>query len=449
MNLPNNAKRIINAVENAGYEAFAVGGCVRDFLMNRPRGDIDITTSANPAQLESVLENNGIKFVETGLKHGTVTAVIDGTPFEITAYRTDGDYKDSRHPESVEFVTDIKTDLSRRDFTVNAMAYNENSGIIDLFGGREDLDKKIIRAVGNPDRRFKEDALRIMRALRFASVLSFNIEPKTRQAIFDNRELLKNISSQRIFAELSKLLTGDNVFNVLMEYREVIAVVIPELKPIFDIPQNTRWHLYDVWEHTCRAVAAAPADAALRLTMLLHDIGKAYTKTTDENGVDHFKGHQKISGEYAQAVLDRLKVPGEIYDRVMFLVPIHDMHIGTARKDIKKWLSKSGESRLRDLIEVKRADKLAQNPEMTGAELDRLSITQTELDRIIAEGEPFTLKALAVNGNDLKALGLSGREIGSALSILLEKVIDDGLPNEKEILISYVKNNLQNNISVL
>ena len=329
--------------------------------------------------------------------------------------------------------------MSRRDFTINAIAYNRSRGFVDLFGGKEDIENKRIRAVGDADKRFKEDALRIMRAIRFASVLSFDIETETKKAIFDNKELLKNVSAERIFTELSKLLMGDNVFQVLVEYRDVIAVIIPELEPIFNIPQNTKWHIYNVWEHTCKAVEQSPKDLSLRITMLLHDIGKAYSKTTDENGTDHFKGHQKISGEYAEAVLARLKVPNEIYDRVMFLVPIHDMHIGTDRKKIKKWLSKVGEERLRDLIEVKRADKLAQNPQMTEQELRNLDITQSELNKIIEEGEPFTVKELTINGNDIKALGFKGKQIGDILNTLLEKVISDELVNEKEILLSYVK----------
>jgi tRNA nucleotidyltransferase (CCA-adding enzyme) len=441
MDISLGAKKLISIIENYGYEAFEVGGCVRDFLMNRHCDDIDITTSATPDEVEKALTSNGVRYIETGLKHGTVTALVDGDTFEITTYRTDGAYKDSRHPEEVIFVTDIKDDLSRRDFTINAIAYNESTGIIDLFGGRQDLDNKIIRAVGDPDIRFKEDALRIMRAIRFASVLSFDIEPKTKQALFDNKELLKNVSSERIFTELSKLLMGDNVFNVLKEYKEIIAVVVPEVEAIFNIPQNTRWHIYDVWEHTCKAVEQSPKDLAIRITMLLHDIGKAYTKTTDEKGTDHFKGHQKVSAEYAQTALKRLKVSNEIYDRVMFLVPIHDMHIGTDKKKIKKWLSKVGENNLRDLIEVKRSDKLAQNPEMTGEELANLDITQKVLDNVINDGEAFTVKDLAVNGNDLMAMGFYGKEIGEKLSLLLENVIDGKIQNKKDILISYLKEN--------
>ena len=440
MVLSDSAEKIIKIIEQSGHSAYAVGGCVRDFLMKRPCDDIDITTSATPDALEKIFDDNGIKYIETGLKHGTVTALQDGEPMEVTTFRTEGGYNDNRHPDSVEFVSDIETDLSRRDFTVNAMAYNENTGIIDLFGGQQDIKNKLIRTVGDADKRFTEDALRIMRALRFASVLSFDIEENTKKALFKNKELLKNISVERIYTELSKLLMGENVFNVLVQYREALAVVIPEIEHIFNISQNTSWHIYDVWTHTAKAVEQSPKDLAIRYTMLLHDIGKAFAKTTDEKGIDHFKGHQKISADYAEGALKRLKAPNEIYDRVMFLVPIHDMHIGTERKNVKKWLSKIGESRLRDLIAVKRADKMAQNPEKTGEELNNLAVTEEMLNSIITDGEPFTVKDLAVNGNDIKKLGFEGKKIGDILSNLLERVVNDELNNDKETLISAIKN---------
>ncbi|MCM1115532.1 MAG: CCA tRNA nucleotidyltransferase [Clostridium sp.] len=442
MVLSDNVKVLMNMITDAGYEAYAVGGCVRDSLMNRACDDIDITTSAKPDELEAILAKNHIRYIETGLKHGTVTALLNKETYEITTFRSDGAYLDNRRPESVAFVTDLKTDLSRRDFTINAMAYNDNDGIVDFFDGRADLQNKLIRAVGCADKRFKEDALRIMRAIRFSSVLGFEIEEETRQAVFDNKTLLKNISAERIYTELSKLLMGDNVFDVLLKYREVIAVAVPEISYIFNVPQNTKWHIYDVWSHTAKAVEQSPKDLALRYTMLLHDIGKAFCKTTDDNGIDHFKGHQKISEGYAHSALKRLKAPNDIYNRVMFLVPIHDMHIGTDRKKIKKWLSKAGEHNLRDLIAVKRADKLAQNPLMTGEELDRLEITEQVLNAIIEEGEPFTVKDLAVDGNDLMDIGLTGKQIGEGLHSLLEKVIGGELPNERPELIAYLKNNL-------
>lgn len=438
MLLTQNAERLINIIENAGFEAYAVGGCVRDYIMNKPCDDIDIASSAKPEQLEAILSQNNIRYIETGLKHGTVTAVIDGEGYEITAFRSDGEYGDCRHPESVKFVSDIKEDLARRDFTVNAMAYSPENGIVDVFGGKSDIENRIIRTVGDPDKRFREDALRIMRALRFASVLSFDIDQDTEKSIFDNAELLKKVSAERIYTELSKLITGEGVFKILTEYKEVFGVILPELKPIFSVEQNTRWHIYDVWTHTAKAVEQSPYDLAIRYTMLFHDIGKAFAKTTDENGTDHFKGHQKISEKYAKTALARLKAPNEIVQRVMYLVPIHDMHIGTKPNKIKKWLSDANESRLRDLIAVKRADKAAQNPEMTAQELVNLDITERELNRIISDGEPFSLKDLAINGNDLIALGYSGKEIGTKLEYLLDAVINDKIENKKSKLLDYL-----------
>lgn len=438
MTILDNAKYLIDIIENSGFEAYQVGGCVRDYLMNKPFDDIDITTSATPDNVEKILDDNNIKYIETGLKHGTITAILDKTPFEITTYRNDGDYLDSRHPKDVVFVTNIKDDLSRRDFTINAIAYNHNKGIVDLFRGQEDINKKIIRTVGDANVRFNEDALRIMRAIRFSSVLGFDIDENTKKAIFDNKELLKNVSVERIFVELSKLLMGDNVFDVLVEYKEVIAVIIPEIVDTFDFPQNTKWHIYDVWKHICKTVEQSPKDLGLRLTMLLHDIGKPMSRTTDEKGVDHFKGHQKISAELAETALKRLKISNELYERAMFLIPIHDMHIGTDRKKVKKWLSKIGEDRLLDLVEVKRSDKLGQNPEMTAQELANLDVTEKEIISIIQNGDPLTVKDLAVNGNDLLSLGYNGKEIGETLKFLLDKVISEEIENDYNSLINLI-----------
>lgn len=444
MTISKNAKKIISLLENAGYEAYAVGGCVRDFLMGRPCDDIDITTSAKPNEVEQVLDENNIRFVETGLKHGTVTAVIDGEGYEVTTYRTDGDYKDSRHPESVEFVSDIKADLSRRDFTVNAMAYNDSDGLVDLFGGKADLDNKIIRAVGDPNQRFQEDALRIMRAIRFASVLGFDIEENTKKAIFDNSELLLNVSAERLFTELSKLLLGDGVFKILMEYKEVLAVIMPEISPTFNCAQNNPWHIYGVWEHTCKSVEVCPKDLNLRLTMLFHDLGKPSMKTTDEQGINHFKGHQQVSADITAGILKRFKVSNEIYDYLMTLIPIHDISISTERKNIKKWLCKLGQDchgnyYLNALIQVKRADKLAQNKEKTLPELEKLDVISTEIISVIAENEALSVSDLEINGFDLIQLGFKGREIGDTLKLLLENVIDENITNDKASLLEFAE----------
>lgn len=442
-----NALTLIELIENAGFEAFAVGGCVRDLLMNRECHDIDITTSATPIEVENILSKNKIKFIETGLKHGTITAMLNREPYEITTYRTDGEYKDNRHPKKVIFVSDIRDDLSRRDFTINAMAYSPEKGIVDLFSGQEDINNKIIRAVGDSDKRFNEDALRIMRALRFASVLGFELEESTKKAVFNNKELLKKVSVERLFTELSKLLLGDNAFQVLLEYKEVLAVIIPELTPMFDCKQNNPWHLYDVYTHTCKSVVSCPKDLKLRLTMLLHDIGKPAVKTTDENGIDHFKTHQAESAKIASDILKRFKVSNDIYNYVMTLIPIHDIKFPPSRKNVKKWLFKLGyngdlDYYLKDLLQVRLADRLAQNPDKTQAEIAEIGYINELIDSIIEENEAFRIRDLAVNGIELMDLGLSGKRIGEALSILLDKVIDEELENEKSILLEYVKKNI-------
>lgn len=435
MNLPSDAKKLIDLLLSDGYKAYAVGGCVRDALMGRAGGDIDITSSATPEQLEALLSANGIRYVETGLKHGTVTAVINHIPYEITTFRSDGEYKDNRRPESVKYVTELKEDLARRDFTVNAIAYNDADGIVDLYGGRADIENKIIRAVGEPEKRFQEDALRIMRALRFASVLGFEIEENTKQAIFDNKELLLNIASERIYTELMKLLTGDNAEKVLLDYREVIAVIIPELKACFDFPQNSKWHIYDVYTHIVKSVAAAPKKDYVRLALLLHDIGKPYCRTTDEKGQDHFKGHPAKGVEISHNILKRLKVSNDIYNKVITLIEIHDLHITEKPSNIKGWLRRLGEPLIFDFIDLKIADMATHNLAFAQPELDGLNRIRHRTEAVIASGEPYKISDLKINGNDLKALGYQGREIAAELESLIKTVSGNPKCNTKEKLL--------------
>lgn len=440
MQIQPEAKFIINALENAGFSAYLVGGCVRDDLLGKPVSDTDITTSALPAEVEAVLKNLNIKVVETGIKHGTVTAVMDKTPFEITTFRSDGIYKDGRHPEHVEFISDIEGDLKRRDFTINAMAYNEKSALVDPFGGRQDLKDKIIRAVGDADARFKEDALRIMRALRFAATLGFSIEARTQKAIFENMQLLNHISPERIFSELMRLLCGDYALNVLDAFRHVIGVVIPQLKPCFGCAQNTPWHCYDVYGHIIRAVQAAPKEPAVRLAMLLHDIGKPVVKRTDENGRDHFKTHAEAGVLIASDVLKSFKVSNEIYNKVVTLVKYHQSFENVYTINIKRWFNKIGPEYTLSLFDVRIADLKAHasaKPEVM-AEIAVLCELKEKAKAMIAGGEPYRLKDLAVNGNDLIALGFSGKQIGEKLSELLTLVIDGKMPNTKEALLSYL-----------
>ncbi|MDE6658846.1 MAG: CCA tRNA nucleotidyltransferase [Eubacterium sp.] len=439
MKISANAEKLIHLLSENGYKAYAVGGCVRDNLLGKPEKDIDITTSAKPEMVEEILKQNHIKVVETGLKHGTVTAVLNGEPYEITTFRKDGEYKDNRRPESVDFVDDVKEDLSRRDFTINAMAYNHQEGIVDLFGGKADLDNKIIRAVGNADKRFKEDALRIMRALRFSATLCFKIEEKTKKAIFDNMHLLENIAYERIFTELRKLLVGDNAMQVLDEYRAVIGVIIPELKPSFDCVQNNPWHIYNVYGHIIHAVDSAPKDDVIRLTMLLHDIGKPSVKTTDEKGIDHFKTHAFVGADIAKKVLKRFKVSNEIYDKVTMLIYYHQAVENVDNIRVKRWLAKIGEDYTKALFKVRISDLLAHNPEKIGYEVEKLSKLQQELEEIVAAGEAFKISDLAVNGNDLLALGYKGKAIGEKLNEILMLVVDNKLENDRDKIIEYLK----------
>lgn len=438
MKISEDAEKLINILSDNGCKAYAVGGCVRDYLLGKPEKDIDITTSAKPETVEEILKQNNIKVIETGLQHGTVTAVLNGENYEITTFRKDGEYKDNRRPESVSFVDDVKEDLSRRDFTINAMAYNHKEGIVDLFGGKKDIDNKVIRAVGNADLRFKEDALRIMRALRFSATLCFDIEESTKKAIFDNMYLLDNIAKERIFTELKKLLAGDNALQVLDAYKEVIGVVIPELKPAFDCVQNNPWHIYNVYDHIIHAVDAAPKDEIIRLTMLLHDIGKPSVKTTDEKGIDHFKFHAPVGADIAKKVLKRFKVSNEVYDKVITLIRYHQGVENVDDIRVKRWLAKIGADYTKALFKVRISDLYAHNPGKIGYELKKLNELLIELDEIVAAGEAFKISDLAVNGNDLIALGYKGKEIGEKLNEILMLVVDDRLNNTKEDIVDYL-----------
>lgn len=322
MDMPKNVDIAINLLQSAGFEAYAVGGCVRDSLLGKTPNDWDITTSAKPENMKSVFAD--FHCIDTGIKHGTVTVVIDGEPLEITTFRLDGEYEDNRHPKSVTFTSDLGADLGRRDFTVNAMAYSKMTGTVDLFGGQNDLKNGIIRCVGDPDRRFNEDALRILRALRFASALDFEIEEKTAQSLLKNRALLGNISEERIAKELLKLVCGKGAKRILTDFAPVLFEILPELQPMYKNSHDNPHHCYDIYEHTLIAVESIDPEPTLRFAMLLHDCGKPAVKKFDENGVAHFYGHQRISVEISAQILARLKVSNKFRDEILFLVSNHD-----------------------------------------------------------------------------------------------------------------------------
>lgn len=438
MQLDREARQLIDLLEQAGYRAYAVGGCVRDACMGRAYADIDLCTSALPRQTEAVLAAAGIRYIETGLQHGTVTAVLNGKTYEITTFRTDGSYTDSRHPDGVTFVPEVETDLARRDFTVNAMAYHPASGLVDPFGGQADMKAKCLRCVGEPHLRFTEDALRILRALRFAAVLGFTLEEETAKAAFELKERLNLVSAERIYVELKKLLLGDWAFDVLVEYKEIIGVVVPELVPAFDCPQQNPWHVYDVFTHIARSVEAAPKDADLRLVMLFHDTGKPACKTTDEEGIDHFYGHPTVSEQLAKSALERLKASRASMQRILPLIRYHDGHILTDEKSIKRWLNRLGQAGTLDLIDVKTADLAAQNLARTQPEIEELYRTKALLRQILERGDAFALRDLAIGGEELLALGYRGKAIGGALDALLSGVIAGEAENDRAALLHYL-----------
>ena len=431
MEIPENVRAVLNTLEAAGHEAWCVGGCVRDSLLGRTPVDWDVAASALP---EETLAAFGSRALPTGLKHGTVTVKTESGPVEVTTYRIDGAYRDHRRPESVAFTRSLDEDLRRRDFTVNAMALNLQGALRDPFGGREDLRRRILRCVGDPDRRFQEDALRILRGLRFAAALGLKIEPGTAAAIRRSREGLADVAAERIQVEFFKLLPGNHAAEVLRGYPEVFGVFWPELLPMVGFGQQNRHHCYDVWEHTLHALAAVPEDLVLRCTMLLHDVGKPDSFTLDEAGVGHFYGHPAVSRELADRMLRRLKCAAAFRETVVRLVEWHDRDIPRTDKSIRRALRILGERDLRRLILVKRADNLGQAPAYWDRQ-EELDKAEEILDRLLAEDACFSLKQLAVNGRDLLALGLSGPAVGAALEELLEKVTDGTLPNEREALL--------------
>lgn len=441
--LEHREKEILKKLEEAGFEAYFVGGCVRDALMGRQCGDVDVTTSALPEQTKEVFA--GYRVIETGIKHGTVTVVLptedesaSDIPVEITTYRSDGIYSDSRHPDQVSFVRSLEEDLARRDFTVNAMACDMRGNIVDLYGGQNDMASKIIRTVGDPDKRFKEDALRIMRGLRFASVLGFEIEEKTAAAMMRNKRLLNGISAERIFVEFKKLLAGDHAGDVLRKYVDVLADVLPEISAMKGFEQHNPYHKYDVLEHCIRAMEAVRTSQdnidEMKMAALFHDIGKPDTYFMDDEGIGHFYGHPKKSEELVRGILERLKADKATLERVSILVKYHDLLFDKDERLLKRWMNKLGPDVLGEILEIKLADNFAtgnMSPQLEGKFNDIRDI----MADIVAQQQCFSLKDLAVSGNDLIAAGMKpGPEVGDMLQRLLDSVIDGECENKKEAL---------------
>jgi len=436
--IPEFVKNVLWTLESAGHQAWCVGGCVRDLRLGREPVDWDVTTSALPEETMAVF---GRCAVPTGLKHGTVTVRTEGQPVEVTTFRKDGTYRDHRRPETVTFTDSLEEDLRRRDFTVNAMALDLRGTFQDPFGGLEDLERGLLRCVGEPDRRFGEDALRILRGLRFSACLGFTPEAETAASIRKNRELLRDIAPERIWAELSRLLTGRGAAEVLRAYPEVVGVFWPELLPMIGFDQRTRHHCYDVWEHTLHALAAVEPDVVLRCTMLLHDVGKPETFTLDDRSHGHFKGHPARSAALAEDMLRRLRVDNATRETVVRLVEWHDRNIPRTDQGLRRALRDLGEADLRRLLAVKRADNLAQAHQDLLGEIRK---AETILDRLLAEGACVSFKQLAVDGRDLTALGLHGPAVGQVLNALLDAVVDGDLANDRSILLERARTLLPN-----
>ncbi len=429
------SSEILGILTGAGFEAYLVGGCVRDTIMKRPLHDTDITTNALPEQITEVFRD--YKTIPTGMKHGTVTVVADGIPYEITTYRIDGTYSDSRRPDSVEFTKNLREDLARRDFTINAIAMDSDRHIIDYFGGTEDIRNKIIRCVGNPELRFSEDALRIMRAIRFSSQLGFKIDSETAKAIHNMKNRLENISRERIREELDKLLCGENCVEVLMEYSDVITTIIPEFQKCIGFEQHSPYHKYTVWEHIVRAVNLAPPDnVRLRRALFFHDIAKPICAKFDDTGRGHFKNHAGIGADMTQSIMKNLRYDCSSIDYAVTLIEHHSDKIFN-RQDAKKIMSVIGDQLFFELMELKKCDNSAKN-DFVLEENQLFDRIIQEGHRIIENNECRNLKNLAINGNDLLKNGLHGVEIGETLKQLLNLVIEEKLPNEKDKLLNYI-----------
>ena len=476
INLPEKVNILIKHLESCGYEAFAVGGCIRDSIMSRTPNDWDLCTSASPDEMktcfagfmwqpattaesgssdsagaeitvpassgtETSVATRECKIIETGLQHGTLTVLLDGEAFEITTYRIDGEYSDGRHPDEVAFTRSLEEDLARRDFTVNAMAYNDTVGLVDPFGGQKDLAAGILRCVGEPARRFTEDSLRILRCIRFASQLDYIIENSTSAAMYECLPLIDRVAVERIRVEFEKLLCGPAAVKVLREHRDIIAHIIPEIRPMFDLDQKNTYHVYDVWEHTLHVVESIPADPLLRLMAFFHDIGKPPTMTVVPNDNPdfpewgHFYGHEAAGTEITKAVLRRLKFDNYSRDTICNIIDAHKIVFQPTERHARRLLHRLGEEQLRMLIQLELADVRGQNPVYTDERVENIGAFESALDAVLAAEQCFSMKHLAINGRDLIELGVpQGREIGIILNALLDQVVDGELINDRDAL---------------
>ena len=437
--VPTPVNYIIHELEKCGHEAYIVGGCVRDSVLGRKPHDYDICTSATPDEILQAFPNEEI--IPTGLQHGTVTILINKEPFEVTTYRIDGDYSDNRRPDNVTFTKNLVEDLRRRDFTINAMAYNPKTGLIDPFNGMEDIKYKKIRCVGSAEDRFNEDALRILRAIRFEAQLNFAGLPETMFEIERQYERLKNISIERINSEFCKIVASEQFCVELVLYPNVFSLFIPELKDLVGFQQNNPYHAYDVFNHMVHAIERCESDdLVVRLAVFFHDFGKPHSYQDGEDGIRHFKGHGKVSADITDSIMKRLRFDNETRNNVVELVYYHDATFDVGKKYVKRWLNKIGEKQFRRLLEVRKADIKGQKPDYEKSRIDKVNNIENILEEILQEQECFSLKDLAVNGNDVKkTMNLKeGKDVGYWLNEILKRVMDGELKNDRDDLIYWM-----------
>ncbi len=433
MEISDGAANILNTLESAGYSAYIVGGAVRDTLLGIKPHDYDIATSALPWQTKLLFSRT----IDTGLKHGTVTVVENKQSYEVTTFRAESGYSDLRHPDSILYVKTIEEDLARRDFTINAMAYSPSSGLVDVYNGRGDLGMGLIRCVGDPDCRFKEDALRMLRAVRFSAQLDFSLEINLQRAIRRCAVLIKRISSERILEEMNKILLSPHPGRLrLLHELGLLRALMPEVDVCFSIRQKNKYHIYNVGEHIVKAVESTRADITLRWAALLHDIGKAVCSSTDSNGVIHFYGHHKESVKLASDILFRLRMDRSTAEDILTLVEYHDVRVEPSAAAVKRMMSRTGESLFEKLLELQEADNRAKNPKYLPEKLERIERTRQIYRTVVAEGQPYLVSQLAINGRDLLRSGYrAGREIGDTLRSLLDEVIMKPELNRREYLL--------------
>ncbi len=434
--LPNHVLYIINTLNQNGFSAYAVGGCVRDSLCGKTPSDWDITTSARPEQMEGLFD----KTLPTGINHGTVTVVLEKNTYEVTTFRQDGLYENHRSPQSVTFTKDLEEDLSRRDFTMNAMAYHPEVGLVDPFNGQTDIKQKLIRCVGNPILRFDEDALRMLRAIRFAAQTGFSVHEDIRKAIKKQAALIQAISAERIRDELVKTLVSEHpeLFSMLYE-TGLLEYIIPELSRCFTTTQNTKYHCYDVGRHSLAVLSHVPPDLSLRLAALLHDVGKPEKKTTDADGTDHFKCHDLASVDLAKNILTRLRFDNKTKEEVLHLIRFHDRRMAATKNSVRRAVSAVGAEHFPNLLSLMRADAMGQHPDFLSASMAHYDKVEAIYHQIIEEGDALTVADLAISGRDLLALGYKGTQIGLLLKQALELVLEQPEQNEKNFLLEHIK----------